>query len=630
VSTPQPSAPESGGHRFERTLIQVTRALSGEKNLPVYCGPPRADLPAKSLLLPPLAQPGGPRERARTRGLADRLALRRAHFDEQVHARFRPSGARARELYDALEDMRCHALGARAMVGIAANLEAALVEQLEREVLQRGQLERHSGMVYALALLARERLTGRPPPAAAAALLKRWRTEIESRAAGELQQLVVASTDQAQFARLLHQLLRRLDLGPEIGAAAQRAQQADTAPRSASPASAPPAPLPATLRIKRQAGELEQDENEIEAKTPAELKPADQADTSRAPDQDSAGGRLLRAQLEFDLDHPNRNYRVYTRSHDVIVGAERLADDAELTRLRPRLDREARPLQAAVARLANRLERLLLSRQLRRWRFDLEEGVLDAARLTRVIVDPLAPLSFKEEQETDFRDTVVSVLIDNSGSMRGRPIMLAALCADVLARTLERCGVKVEILGFTTGAWKGGAARTEWLAAGARANPGRLGELLHIVYKSADAPWRRARRNLGLMLREDLLKENIDGEALLWAHERLERRTESRRILMVISDGVPLDEATLSANPGSYLEQHLRNVVRWIERRSTIELMAIGIGHDVSDFYQRALTIAGPEQLGAAMTAQLAALLATQSAKIAPARGAPARRRRTA
>ena len=614
--------------RVERALIQVTRALSGEKHLPVYCGPPRADLPARSLLLPPLALPGGPRERARTRGLADRLALRRAHFDEQVHVRLRPSGARARELYDALEDMRCHALGARAMIGIARNLEAVLIEQLEREVLQRGQLERHTGMVQALALLARERLTGLPPPPLAAALLKRWRAELESRAAAELQQLVGASDDQARFARLLHQLLRRLDLGPEIGAAAQRASQTDPAPRLAAPAAAPPASVPATLRIKRQAGELEQDANQIEAKAPMELKPADQADTTRAPEQDRANGRLQHAQLEIDLDNPNRNYRVYSRGHDAIVDASRLADEAELTRLRALLDREARPLQATVARLANRLERLLLSRQLRRWRFDLDEGVLDAARLTRVIVDPLAPLSFKEEQETDFRDTVVSVLIDNSGSMRGRPIMLAALCADVLARTLERCGVKVEILGFTTGAWKGGLARSEWLAAGARANPGRLGELLHIVYKDADAPWRRVRRNLGLLLREDLLKENIDGEALLWAHERLERRSESRRILMVISDGVPLDEATLSANPGSYLEQHLRNVVRWIEQRSAIELLAIGIGHDVGDYYQRALTIAGAEQLGAAMTTQLAALLATQPAKIAPARGVPARRRR--
>ena len=291
-----------------------------------------------------------------------------------------------------------------------------------------------------------------------------------------------------------------------------------------------------------------------------------------------------------------------------MVSAEAVCDSAELTRLRAVLDEQSQGLQNTVARLANRLERLLLAKQKRRWSFDLEEGVLDAARLTRVIVDPLAALSFKEEDETDFKDTVVTILIDNSGSMRGKPIMVAALCADVLARTLERCGVKVEILGFTTQEWNGGQSRAAWLAAGSPSQPGRLSDVRYFIYKSADAPWRRARLNLGLMLREDLLKENIDGEALMWAHERLMARHERRRILMVISDGVPLDEATLSANPGSFLEQHLRNVVTWIEQMSPVELIAIGIGHDVTDFYQRAVAIDTAEQLGGAMTEQLATL----------------------
>jgi cobaltochelatase CobT len=623
---PSPAtAQESAGQRFERALIQVTSALSGEKNLPVHCGAPRADLSARSLLVPPLPLPAGKSERARTRGMADRVALRRAHFNEVIHARFRPSGARARELYDALEEMRCHALGARAMRGIALNLEAALVEQLQREVLARGQSERHAGMVQALALLIRERLTGLSPPAEAETLLARWRGELETRAGAELERLAAAVGDQAQFASASHGLLRRLDLGAEIGARAQSAQPDQLMKPASIRTSPPPVEAPLVLRVKQQMGEQEQDEDEIEAKAPVALPTAAPVKPERSEEQDSSGGRLLRAHHFDDLDHPSRNYRVYTRTHDERIEAERLADDEELLRLRSLLDAESRGLHSAVARLANRLERLLLSKQLRHWRFDLEEGVLDAARLTRVIIDPLAPLSFKDEQEADFRDTVVTVLLDNSGSMRGRPIMLAALCADVLARTLERCGVKVEILGFTTRAWKGGAARAEWLAAGAKAGPGRLGELLHIIYKSADAPWRRARRNLGLLLRDDLLKENIDGEALLWAHDRLERRTESRRILMVISDGVPLDEATLSANPGSYLEQHLRNVIRWIEKRSGVELMAIGIGHDVSDFYRRALTIADAEQLGAAMTSQLAELLAREPAKIALGRGAPPR-----
>jgi cobaltochelatase CobT len=319
---------------------------------------------------------------------------------------------------------------------------------------------------------------------------------------------------------------------------------------------------------------------------------------------------MTREPMYDDSDHPNRHYKVFTQAHDEVVEAGQLCDEEERTRLRADLDRESRPLQPAVARLAIRLERLLLARQTRRWVFDLEEGVLDPARLARIVADPLLPLSFRDETDTEFKDTVVSVLLDNSGSMRGRPIQVAALCADVLARTLERCGVKVEILGFTTREWSGGASREDWLAAGRPSAPGRLSDLRYIVYKQADVPWRRARRNLGVMLREDLLKDNIDGEALLWAHARLLRRTEQRRILMVISDGVPLDEATLSANPGGYLEQHLRNVVKWIEQRSAVELVAIGIGHDVTDFYQRAVAIADVDHLGGAMIGQLAELFA--------------------
>jgi len=301
---------------------------------------------------------------------------------------------------------------------------------------------------------------------------------------------------------------------------------------------------------------------------------------------------------------------VFTRAHDVTLAAERVCDAAELARLRTVLDQQSRRLQGTVVRIANRLERLLLAQQKRHWSFDLEEGVLDAARLTRVVVDPLAPLAFKEETDTEFKDTVVTLLLDNSGSMRGRPIMVAALCADVLSRTLERCGVKVEILGFTTSDWNGGRSREDWIRAGAPGQPGRLSDVRHLIYKAADAPWRRARQNLGLMLREDLLKENIDGEALLWAHERLLARGEQRRILIVISDGVPLDEATLSANPGSFLESHLRRVVEWIETRSPVELVAIGIGHDVTDFYRRAVAIEDAEQLGGAMIEQLTALFA--------------------
>ena len=309
------------------------------------------------------------------------------------------------------------------------------------------------------------------------------------------------------------------------------------------------------------------------------------------------------------LDDPEAfGYKVFTRAFDEIVNAEELCDTDELDRLRAFLDKQLQALHGAVARLANRLQRRLLAQQNRGWDFDLDEGMIDAARLARVIVDPMHPLTFKQERDTQFRDTVVTLLLDNSGSMRGRPIMVAACCADILARTLERCGVKVEILGFTTRAWKGGHAREAWLNALKPPLPGRLNDLRHIVYKSADAPWRRSRRNLGLMMREGLLKENIDGEALAWAHARLLARPEQRRILMMISDGAPVDDSTLSVNSGSYLERHLRQVIEEIETRSPVELLAIGIGHDVTRYYRRAVTVTDAEELAGVMTEKLAEL----------------------
>jgi cobaltochelatase CobT len=332
-------------------------------------------------------------------------------------------------------------------------------------------------------------------------------------------------------------------------------------------------------------------------------------------DEEPAGPSRWRSNWLDDPVKERPSYTAYITAFDEIVAAEDLCDAEELSRLRAQLDQQLSHLQGVVARLANRLQRRLLAKQTRSWDFDLEEGILDAARLSRVVLDPFHPLSFKQERETDFRDTVVGLLIDNSGSMRGRPITVAAMSADILARTLERCGVKVEILGFTTRAWKGGNAREKWVAQGKPPNPGRLNDLRHIVYKSADAPWRRSRKNLGLMLREGLLKENIDGEALLWAHSRLIARTEQRRILMVISDGAPVDDATLSANPGNYLARHLRDVIEWIETRSPVELTAIGIGHDVTRYYRRAVTIVDAEELGGTLIGNLSDLFEEEQAR---------------
>jgi len=603
--------PLTPAERFKRALAQSTRALAGERELEVVFGKIGPRFVDGKLTLPEPPESLGAKDAARLRGQADRLALRLAYHDEAAHLNLRPVGSRARELFDAIEDVRCQALGARVLAGVAQNLNAALVAQLEGKGMRFAQGSRLATMTDALALLVRERLTGEPPPDAAAPLMTRWREELEQRAGATLAQLPAAVGDQRAFARLTHALARDLDLGYELGAAAEAGAQRPR-PAAAEPAGAaePSAGPPPAIKLKGGKGEMEQDGPELAATEVLATLPQVTKESERKAEADAKGDRLTRIPQPPDPGDPSRYYRIYTRAHDEILPAERVCEPAELARLRTTLDQQSKRLQATVVRLANRLERLLLAQQKRHWSFDLEEGVLDASRLTRVITDPLAPLAFKQEDDTEFKDTVVTLLLDNSGSMRGRPILVAALCADVLSRTLERCGVKVEILGFTTKAWNGGESREDWLKAGCPPQPGRLSDVRYYVYKAADAPWRRARQNLGLMLREDLLKENIDGEALLWAHERLLARSEQRRILMVISDGVPLDEATLSANPGSYLEQHLRNVVEWIETRSPVELVAIGIGHDVTDFYRRAVAIEDAEQLGGALMEQLAGLFA--------------------
>ncbi len=597
--------------RFKRALGESTRALAGEPDLAVVFGKLGPKIADGKVLLPEPPVPLSAEAAARLRGHADRLALRFAYHDAAAHAFNRPTGSRARELYDLAEDLRCQALGARVLSGVTQNLNAVVLESLERKGLKFAQGSRLTTMFDALALLLREELTGEPPPDAAAPLMTRWRDELERRAGATLTEMGRAANDQVEFARLTHTLARDVDLGYELGEAGSRGVGKPPPPLPARrPAPELPSAPPGALAMKSGKGEMEQDGPTLPDANVLTGERVATDEAERKAEVDAKGDRLTRIPQPLEPGHPSRYYRVFTRAHDEELPAERACDRDELTRLRAALDQQSKRLQPTVVRLANRLERLLLAQQKRHWQFDLDEGVLDAARLTRVITDPLASLAFKEESETEFKDTVVTLLLDNSGSMRGKPIMVAALCADVLSRTLERCGVKVEILGFTTHGWNGGHSREDWLAAGSPPGPGRLSDVRHLIYKAADSPWRRARHNLGLMLREDLLKENIDGEALMWAHDRLLARNEQRRILVVISDGVPLDEATLSANPGSYLEQHLRNVVKWIETRSPVELLAIGIGHDVTDFYSRAVAIETVEQLGGAVMTQLADLFA--------------------
>ena len=424
--------------------------------------------------------------------------------------------------------------------------------------------------------------------------------------------------DQEAFARVMRDILVDLEMGDELGESPDNADEQEDGEEGGDDqadddAQAGEAEQPEGASAEQ--AELAEGEGEEGDEQMVEVDADDMPADSEEMDEMGEGNQPWRPD---GMDDASRTpaYKVFAPAYDEVIAAEDLCDIEELARLRQYLDQQLQQMHGVVSRLANRLQRRLMAQQTRTWSFDLEEGILDAARLTRAITDPMMPLAYKMENDTEFRDTVVTLLIDNSGSMRGRPITVAALCADILARTLERCGVKVEILGFTTRAWKGGQAREKWLAEGKPANPGRLNDLRHIVYKSADSPWRRARRNLGLMMREGLLKENIDGEALIWAHNRLLARPENRRIMMVISDGAPVDDSTLSVNAGNYLERHLRQVIDDIENRSPVELIAIGIGHDVTRYYERAVTIIDAEQLGGAMTDKLAELFDDQDSPV--------------
>ena len=586
---------------FKRALTQTMRSIAENPELTVSFGTETPSLVGLRARLPQPAHHMPAQERTTIRGQADSLALQLAHHDDTAAPRYTPEAAEARGIFDAIERTRCEAIGAKDMAGIAHNLTAMHEARCAKAGFAPHMTQDEAPLGEALGFMVGAQLTNRPIPAGAQGVVDAWRSWIEERGGTSLSKLNDALYDQAQFAATLRDLLAQLGLAEPSSESDDDTQNED--------------------------GEGEGDEdgdNEGGAGEQNEAVAAEDGDTSEGESGDEDGETIdMEGEHEGapdgdeggDIQNPQNMsgggvgaYGIFTTRFDEIIEAEDLCDGDELVRLRQYLDQQLQQLHGVVSRLANRLQRKLQAQQNRSWHFDLEEGYLDAARLPRVIIDPTQPLSFKQETDMNFRDTVVSLLLDNSGSMRGRPIMVAAMCADILARTLERCGVKTEILGFTTRAWKGGSAREQWLEQGKPATPGRLNDLRHIVYKAADMPWRRARRNLGLMMREGLLKENIDGEALAWAHQRLLARPEHRRICMVISDGAPVDDSTLSVNSGNYLEKHLRHIIDEIETRSPIELIAIGIGHDVTRYYNRAVTIVDAEQLGGAMTDKLAEL----------------------
>ena len=602
---------------FRQVLGGTARALAHEPEVEVGY---TADAPVtlgKAIKVPMPARSLPAEQVAEARGFADGAALRLRHHNAALHARIAPAEAVARAAFDAIEQARVEAIGARAMAGVRANLGHALDVRLKSDPLTRARTRDEVPLSSALALMVRERLTGEPVPQVAEKGLSLVRDWIEEKAGHDLDALGLTLDDQAAFAKLATRLLEDLELvdgdmtpddeqeAGEEGEGDDQDQGDDGDDSQDDGAGQSDAPMDARAEASDEATE-DGDSVDMNDDAQSEME-------SDEGDEGEQGTMPMRPNRPPAEPGPQFDYKAYAAEFDEVITATELCDEEELTRLRAYLDQQLVHLQGAVTKLANRLQRRLMAQQNRSWDFDQEEGMLDAARLARIVIDPTHSLSYKIERETDFRDTVVTLLIDNSGSMRGRPISIAAISADIMARTLERCGVKTEILGFTTRAWKGGQAREKWLASGRPPAPGRLNDLRHIIYKRADEPWRHARKNLGLMMREGLLKENIDGEALLWAHDRIIGRSEDRKILMVISDGAPVDDSTLSVNSGSYLEKHLRQVIAWIENRSPVELVAIGIGHDVTRYYARAVTIMDAEQLGGTMVEQLAGLFDTKA-----------------
>ncbi len=591
---------------FKRATAGVLRAIAQNNEVQVAFQPGPSGLAGKRARLPLPTRALPPAEMAKLRGAADSLALRLRHHDDAVHAARMPARREAKDVYDALEQARVEVVGSEHMPGVASNLAVRLNEECEAEGYDRMTRKDQLPIQAALALLARERMSGQPPPPAAARVLDLWRDSLGDLAEGALDEMARTQADQSAFTRAARKLLAAMDLAEaeadadpdESEDGEEGGEQSGQQDNSQDSEGQSQSETDSTLGAQPE-------EMEGEASDDDSADDADE-DAAAAEGDDKPGGPQPRRDKPL-ADNEN-HYKPYTRSFDEEIDAEDLCDTEELGRLRQQLDQQLQHLQGVVAKLANRLQRRLMAQQTRSWDFDLDEGILDAGRLARVVINPLLALSYKTERDTEFRDTVVTLLIDNSGSMRGRPITVAAMCGDILSRTLERCAVKVEVLGFTTRAWKGGQSRERWVAEGKPRNPGRLNDLRHIVYKAADAPWRRARKNLGLMLREGLLKENIDGEALSWAYRRLLHRPEHRRILLVISDGAPVDDSTLSVNPGNYLEKHLREVIKEIESRNVVELVAIGIGHDVTRYYRRAVTIVDAEELGGTMMKKLTEL----------------------
>ena len=544
----------------------------------------------------------------KTRGESDEISLKLQYHDKTIHSKLKPSSDLASTIFNLAEDTRIEKIGSKKFFGVKKNLQRLIEKKFETNLISPPGSDDTTSFVNAMHLYLRKKLSNAPIPENSKKNMSLWDPWLDKRVGKFISGLSANINNQELFGKNINNLL--IAIKSELGELDDNNNDSD----EDSDEEGNDEENSDDQNNASQGDSEEENEDGIETGVEENTESTSYENEFSDDDienNDGEGNEELISKQQNNQNQLNNKpnaYNIFTNKYDEIINATDLCDNDELLRLRKTLDKQLENLQGAVARLANKLQRKLQARQNRTWEFDLEEGMLDAAKLARVVSNPLFPLSYKVEKDTKFKDTIVSILIDNSGSMRGRPITIAAISADILARTLERCGVKVEILGFTTKAWKGGQSREQWINEGKATNPGRLNDLRHIIYKSADAPWRRAKNSLGLMLREGILKENIDGEALIWAHERIYHRYEERKILMVISDGAPVDDTTLSANSGNYLEKHLKLIINFIENQSPVELIAIGIGHDVTRYYKKAVTLTDAEHLAGAMTEQLADL----------------------
>ena len=586
---------------IKRAISSATRAIAENKELEVVFEDTGSSSENK-IVLPQIKLDVNPESLSQLRGNADNQALRYKYHNQYTFKEYEPSGEKNRKIYEILEDTRIQLIGSKLMRGVKNNLHSLYEDKFKDKNISEISKQSDIDIEDAIDLYFRNKVSPDYLPKDSDKAISVWKKWLQSRIGDSSNSLLENIYDQKVFAENVNKLINDLDYYDDQNTndekneeeKNQNTEQLENNELDEMENQSSFSDDEASQ--SEEEGGYEETEMNIDQQEDDELSELDEGNSENATPQYRA---------ENSSEQILNEYGIYTEEFDEIITASNICEDEELNRLRAYLDQQLKSYQTIISRLANRLQRKLLAKQNRSWDFDLEEGLLDTSRLTRIIMDPYHSLSFKKEKDTDFKDTVVSLLIDNSGSMRGRPITVAAMSADILARTLERCGVKVEILGFTTKAWKGGKSREHWMQNKKIPAPGRLNDLRHIIYKAADEPWRRSKKNLGLMMREGLLKENIDGEALLWAHKRLQVRYEARKILMVISDGAPVDDSTLSVNTGNYLEKHLRGVIEWIESKSAIQLLAVGIGHDVTRYYKRAVTIVDAEQLADVMTEQL-------------------------